>query len=88
MRPNRIAVLRETANLSKADLAWRMNISERTVYRWEAGVVEIGDEQKLALSSLFNVQVGYLIGWDQAVPLFDSPPPAPDGRPGMFDEAA
>jgi DNA-binding transcriptional regulator YiaG len=65
MPPNRIALLRETASLSKADLAWRMNVSTRTVYRWEAGRVEIGDEQKLALSSLFNVPVGYLMGWDQ-----------------------
>lgn len=65
MPANRIALLREAANLTRESLAERLGVTERTVYRWERGEVQIPDEQKLALSTLFSVTVGFLMGWEQ-----------------------
>ncbi len=41
-----------------------MRVSERTVYRWEAGEVAIPDQKKLDLADLFGVSVIWLMGWE------------------------
>lgn len=61
---NRIEALRNASGLSRAGVADRLGVTERTVYRWEKGEVQIPDEQKLALADLFGgVSVVYMMGW-------------------------
>ncbi len=62
--PNRIAALRTSADLARVDVASKMRVSERTVYRWEAGEVAIPDQKKLDLADLFGVSVLWLMGWE------------------------
>lgn len=61
---NRIEVFRNVAGLSRAGLADRLGVTERTVFRWERGEVEIPDRHKLALSALFEVRISFLMGWE------------------------
>lgn len=62
---NRIASLRRAAKLSQRQLAERMGVRVETISRWERGKTEIPDKPKLALASLFNVSVTFLMGWDE-----------------------
>jgi transcriptional regulator with XRE-family HTH domain len=61
---NRIEMLREMAKLKPVDVASAMGVGERTVVRWERGMNQIPDEQKLALAEFFEVSVSFLMGWD------------------------
>ncbi|HET6867725.1 MAG TPA: helix-turn-helix transcriptional regulator [Solirubrobacteraceae bacterium] len=62
---NRIASLRRAAKLSQSALADKMGVTPRTVQRWECGETTIPDSRKLALATLFNCTVGFLMGWEQ-----------------------
>lgn len=62
---NRIASLRKAADLSQRKLAELMNVTSRTVQRWESEETAITDEHKLALATLFGVTVGFLMAWDE-----------------------
>ena len=62
---NKIRELRETAGITIDQLGDQLGVTGRTIYRWEAGAVQIPDEQKIALANLFGVPVTYLMGWDQ-----------------------
>jgi transcriptional regulator with XRE-family HTH domain len=64
MTPNRIGLLREQAKLSREELAQKLGVTARTVYRYEAGKT-VPDGQKLALSTLFSVTVTFLMGWSE-----------------------
>lgn len=50
--------------LSLDDVARALDITERTVYRWERGDTGIPDHHKLALADLLNVSVIWLMGWE------------------------
>lgn len=62
---NRIALLRNTQGLKHVDVASRIGVTERTVWRWEKGEVQIPDDRKLELAALFGVTVGFLMGWPE-----------------------
>lgn len=64
MVKNRIEMLRNMAKLKPVDVASAMGVGERTVVRWERGLNQIPDEQKLALAEYFEVSVSFLMGWD------------------------
>lgn len=63
---NRLSSLRDARELSRVDIASKLRVSERTVYRWESGEVTIPDRHKLSLAELFGVSVVWLMGWDSA----------------------
>lgn len=64
---NRIRALRNASGLSRAGVADRLDVTERTVIRWEKGEVAIPDERKLQLAELFGgVSVPHLMGWDRS----------------------
>lgn len=63
-RPNRIAKLRRMSGLERVDVAARLRVSERTVYRWERGETQVPDEFKLELAEMFAVSVPWLMGWE------------------------
>jgi transcriptional regulator with XRE-family HTH domain len=62
---NRIAHLRQGSGIERSDLAKEMGVTERTVYRWERGDVEISDRQKVRLAQYLLCSVPYLMGWDE-----------------------
>jgi transcriptional regulator with XRE-family HTH domain len=61
---NRIAQLRGASGLSRQDVATRLGVSERTVYRWETGESSVPDVTKLELAGMFGVSVAWLLGWE------------------------
>lgn len=63
---NRIEALRNASGLSRAGVADRLAVTERTVYRWERGETSIPDDKKLALAQLFGgVSVIHMMGWEE-----------------------
>jgi DNA-binding XRE family transcriptional regulator len=64
---NRIREYREDAGLTRTELAARLGVSERTVWRWEAGE-GIHDTHKLQLCDVFGIprsRLATLLGWDE-----------------------
>lgn len=65
--PNRLTACRETTDLTRAGVADRLKVTERTVYRWEIGQNQIPDNTKRELAALFGVTTSELMGWDERV---------------------
>lgn len=61
---NRLTALREAADLLPVDVASRLRVTERTVYRWERGESAIPDRHKLSLAEMFGVSVSWLMRWE------------------------
>lgn len=65
MSENRLEKFREASNLSRAGVADRLRVSERTIYRWEKGMGNVPDPQKVRLAQLYGgVSIPYLMGWE------------------------
>lgn len=58
----RLLELRMEKGLSQRDVAKILNISQTTYHNWENDVTQPSIEQLIAISSLFEVSVDYLIG--------------------------
>ena len=66
---SRIESLRNASGLTRAQLADRLGVHARTIYRYERGDVQIPDEQKLEMARIFGgVSVPYLMGWENDHP--------------------
>lgn len=59
--------LRQAKGLTRKQLvdAVPLNISLRTLDRWEAGETTIDQEYWADLAEFFRVSVGHLLGWDK-----------------------
>lgn len=70
---NRLRRLRETAGLSRRQLADKLDpnpatgesLDASTLQRWEMGETGIPDERKLEIAAHFAVSVSFLMGWDE-----------------------
>lgn len=60
---NRIKELRKQANLTQEQLAKLLNVSKRTIISWEKSESSIKKENLKALSEVFDVSQGYLLGY-------------------------
>ena len=58
----RLKELRTEANLSRANLAKRINVSERLISYWENGKRECDFDMLLRLADLFGTSMDYLLG--------------------------
>ena len=58
----RVYELRIENNLSRAQLALNLNVSERLISYWENGKRECDFDMLLKISDLFTVSVDYLLG--------------------------
>lgn len=58
----RIYELRVEKNLSRADLALKLNVSVRLIGYWETGERECDFDMLLKISDIFSVSVDYLLG--------------------------
>lgn len=62
---NRIRDLREAEGVKRHELAVDLGVDPTTVYRWETGATEVGDETKRRLAQRFGVSIEHLMGWDR-----------------------
>lgn len=57
-----LSTLREENNLSRAQLAERLNVSVRLISYWENGQRECDFDMLIKIADLFSVSVDYLLG--------------------------
>ncbi|HFR3650081.1 TPA: helix-turn-helix domain-containing protein [Streptococcus suis] len=60
---NKLRQLRKENNYSQEDIAKAVNISVKTVSRWENGETTIKKDKAQELADHFGVSVGYLLGY-------------------------
>lgn len=58
----RIRDLREDKDLSQAQMAKMLNLSQSTYSRYENGILDIPSQVLIALASFHRVSVDYLLG--------------------------
>ena len=58
----RIRDLREDRDLSQAEIAGILNVSQSTYSRYESGYLDVPSEILIALSKFYNVSVDYILG--------------------------
>ena len=64
---NRIKELRKQRNLTLAEVAKRVGVSESTMQRYESGKIsKIKYETMESLANLFDVSPEYLMGWSSS----------------------
>ncbi|MGQ7625744.1 helix-turn-helix transcriptional regulator [Streptococcus suis] len=61
---NRLRQLRKENNYSQEDIAKAVNISVKTVSRWENGETTIKQDKAQELADYFGVSVGQLLGYE------------------------
>ncbi|HGA1225378.1 TPA: helix-turn-helix domain-containing protein, partial [Streptococcus suis] len=64
---NKLRQLRKENNYSQEDIAKAVNISVKTVSRWENGETTIKQDKAQELADHFGVSVGYLLGYEDKV---------------------
>lgn len=57
-----LATLRMENNLSRAELAEKLNVSVRLISYWEAGQRECDFDMLIKIADLFSVSIDYLLG--------------------------
>ena len=62
----KIRDLREDQDLSQAQLAKMLNISQSTYSRYESGVLDVPSEVLIALTRVYKVSVDYILGLKSA----------------------
>lgn len=60
---NRLKELRKEKKLSQKEIAKEMNISEKTLSRWEKGESQIKPDKAQKLADYFGVTTGFLLGF-------------------------
>jgi YgiT-type zinc finger domain-containing protein len=89
LRPAEARFLRETMNLTQAQLAERLHVIRGTITRWENGEDLLGPVQSFALRTLtaWALADGEKLAREIAMP-FAAPPPAPPVPPYRIDALA
>ena len=64
---NRLKELRQEKKLSQKELAEILRVHYRTLQNWENGESQIKPEKAKQLADFFNVNVGYLLGYDTKI---------------------
>ena len=60
--PEQLTALRTETNLSRAQLAEKLNVSIRLISYWENGQRECDFDMLIKIADLFSVSVDYLLG--------------------------
>ena len=58
----RLRLLRECANMSRAELSSQLNTSVSAISQYETGARVQSDDIKISIAKLFNVSLDYLMG--------------------------
>ena len=64
---NRLKELRQEKKLSQKEIADLLEVSEKTISRWEKGENAIKSDKAQQLADYFGVSVGYLLGFSNDV---------------------
>ncbi|GGE34578.1 helix-turn-helix transcriptional regulator [Streptococcus himalayensis] len=62
---NKLKELRERDNISQKKLSEKLSVTEKTISRWENGESQIKPDKAQTLADYFNVDVGYLLGYNE-----------------------
>ncbi|CYT98234.1 helix-turn-helix transcriptional regulator [Streptococcus suis] len=62
---NRLKELRKEKKLTQEELASEIGVSKITILRWENGERQIKPDKAQALADYFEVEVGYLLGYNE-----------------------
>ena len=68
----RISEKRKELGLSQESLGEKLGVSRQSIYKWESDTSLPDVDKLIALSRLFGVSVGWLLGVEE-----DAPPPSP-----------
>ena len=71
----RIAQKRKELGLSQEALGEQLGVSRQSIYKWESGAAVPEVDKLVALSRLFGVPVGWLLGVEGPAPASDGPEP-------------
>lgn len=90
----RIAQKRKEQGLSQEGLGEQLGVSRQAIYKWESGAAVPEIDKLIALSRLFGVSVGWLLGVEelpqegsQSTPEADASATAPEETAGELTEA-
>ena len=90
----RIAQKRKEQGLSQEGLGEQLGVSRQAIYKWESGAAVPEIDKLIALSRLFGVSVGWLLGVEelpqegpQSAPKADASATAPEETAGELTEA-
>lgn len=90
----RIAQKRKEQGLSQEGLGEQLGVSRQAIYKWESGAAVPEIDKLIALSRLFGVSVGWLLGVEelpqqgpQSTPKADASATAPEETAGELTEA-
>ena len=72
----RIAQKRKELSLSQEALGERLGVSRQAIYKWESDATLPDIEKLIALSKIFGVSVGWLLGVEERLPESDGAEPA------------
>ena len=79
----RIAAKRKELELSQENLGEALGVSRQSIYKWESDTYLPDIDKLVALSRLFHVSVGWLLGVEEEQPAA----PSPEAAPGELSEA-
>ena len=65
----RIAAKRKELELSQETLGETLGVSRQSIYKWESDTSLPDIDKLVALSRLFDVSVGWLLGVEENIPL-------------------
>jgi transcriptional regulator with XRE-family HTH domain len=65
MRTNNIAALRKKVKMTQKELADHLGAAQTTVSGWERGAYEPDISQLDKMASIFDVTIGYLMGYEE-----------------------
>lgn len=60
-----LLALRLDANLSRAELAKKLNVSVRLISYWENGKRECGFDMLIKIADIFSVSIDFLLGREE-----------------------
>ena len=72
----RIAHKRKELGLSQEGLGEQIGVSRQAIYKWESDATLPEIEKLIALSKIFGVSIGWLLGVEETVAESDTPEPA------------
>lgn len=72
MGMNKLRELRKTKNMTQSELAKEINVSEKTISRWEKDKTLMKANKAKELADFFGVSTGYLLGYDENSDLMHS----------------
>lgn len=74
---SRIKQLRKDNHLTQAELGNQLGVIKQTISSWETGISSPSNETLIAMSSLFHVSTGYLLGKETLIESYTKKPSLP-----------